>query len=159
MPGDDAQGPEIWFYHLEAGTLEQTLTDLLERSGQRGWRAYVHGQDEDSLEGMSRHLWSYAPKSFLAHGREGEPHPEHQPVLLGESGVAVNNPHIYLSVAPVNLPDLDSKSGLERCLIIFQGRDERHLHWARELWKQLKRDGRQLAYWKQNDHGKWEKMQ
>ena len=67
-----------------------------------------------------------------------------------------NAPDVYLSVAPVDLPDI---SGLKRCLIVFEGIDDDHVGWARGLWKQLKTEGHVLAYWKQTDEGRWEKVQ
>ncbi|MGN6425017.1 MAG: DNA polymerase III subunit chi [Asticcacaulis sp.] len=164
MPDGDleagaASGPEFWFYHLESRSLAQTLPELLERTLQRGWRAYVHGADDERLEALNAHLWTYAPASFLAHGLESEPNAAQQPVLLGDSGSLSNAPDVYLSVAPVNLPDSGAMASLQRCLIVFEGGDDGHLGWARSLWKQLKGEGRKLAYWKQNDNGRWEKMQ
>ena len=154
----DGSGPEFWFYHLETRSLEQTLPELLEKTAQRGWRAYVHGDDQ-RLEALNARLWTYAPQAFLAHGLESDPHPQHQPVLLGASGAPANAPDVYLWVAPVNLPDSGAIDSLRRCLIVFEGADDAHLGWARGLWKRLKGEGRALAYWKQNDNGRWEKMQ
>ena len=148
--------PEIWFYHLDTTPLEQALPDLLEKVVQRGWRAYVHGHEDDKISALNDLLWSYRADSFLAHGKEGEDLDACQPVLLGASGVMANTPEVYLSVAPVDLPDV---SGLGRCLIIFDGGDDDHLNWARGLWKRLKSEGANLAYWKQNERGRWEKVQ
>lgn len=150
--------PEVWFYHLENSALAQALPELLDKCLQRGWRAYVHG-DQARLEAMNAHLWTYAPQAFLAHGLETEPHAGYQPVLLGEGGVPCNEAQVYVSVAPVNLPDSSAMQALQRCLIVFEGHDEAHLNWARGLWKDLKAGGHDLAYWKQNSHGKWERMQ
>jgi DNA polymerase-3 subunit chi len=158
-PDAAARGPDFWFYHLETRTLVQTLPDLLDKTLQRGWRAYVHGADDDALEILNAHLWTYAPASFLAHGLESEPNAAQQPVLLGASGGLGNTPDLYMSIAPVNLPDLAAMASLQRCLIVFEGGDEQHLGWARALWKRLKGEGLSLAYWKQNDNGRWEKIQ
>jgi len=151
--------PEIWFYHLETRTLEQALPELLERCLQRDWRVYIHVADEDQLSALNAWLWAYAPQSFLAHGLENDPHPDLQPVLLGAGSGMLNQPDVYLSVAPVNLPDSESMNGLQRGLVLFAGHDEDHLGWARNLWKQLKGQGYALAYWKQNEQGRWEKLQ
>ena len=105
---------------------------------------------------MNGHLWAYSPASFLAHGQEGEELAPRQPVLLGTSGDMVNVPDVYVSVAPVDFPDV---SALQRCLVVFEGSDEDHLGWARQQWKRLKGEGADLAYWKQNTQGRWEKMQ
>ena len=152
--------PDVWFYHLEQTPLEQALPDLLEKVVARGWKAYVHfgsgGLEDDKIQALDHHLWTYDPASFLAHGREGGEDDARQPVLLGTSGGMANRPDVYLSVAPVGLPDVD---GLQRCLIVFEGADEAHLGWARAQWKALKERGFGLAYWKQNERGRWEKIQ
>lgn len=147
---------EVWFYHLERTTLEQALPELLEKVIGRGWRAYVHGLEDDTIISLDEHLWSYNPSSFLAHGREDEPNPERQPVLLGKSGDRRNGAQVYLSVQPADIPDL---AGVERALLVFEGRDDAHLTWARGQWKRMKAEGMALAYWKQNDQGRWEKVQ
>ncbi len=147
---------EVWFYHLERSPLTQVLPDLLEKVTSRGWKAYVHGHEDDKIAALNSHLWAYDPASFLAHGTEDGPFPERQPVLLGASGAMANTPDVYLSVSPVEPPDL---AGLERCLIVFEGIDDDHVGWARGLWKQLKAGGHTLAYWKQTDEGRWEKVQ
>jgi len=36
-----SSGPEYWFYHLEASTLEDVLPGLLEKVRARGWTALV----------------------------------------------------------------------------------------------------------------------
>ncbi len=147
---------DIWFYHLERTSLEQALPDLLEKVASRGWKAYVHGLGEDMVTGLDSRLWTYNPQSFLAHGREDAEFAARQPILLGTSGKMANDPQVYLSVAPADIPALD---GLERALIVFEGNDSDHLGWARAQWKRMKGEGLNLAYWKQNDDGRWEKMQ
>ena len=148
--------PDIWFYHLEKTPLTQALPDLLEKVVQKGWRAYVHGHDDDKIEALNNELWVYKAASFLAHGREGNDLALRQPVLLGTSGDMTNTPDVYVSVAPVDFPDI---SHIRRGLIVFEGADNAHLGWAREQWKRLKNEGADLAYWKQNAQGRWEKMQ
>lgn len=147
---------EVWFYHLERSPLTQVLPDLLDKVTSRGWKAYVHGHEDDKIAGLNSHLWAFDPASFLAHGTEGGAFPERQPILLGASGHMVNAPDVYLSVSPVEPPDI---SALKRCLIVFEGIDDDHVGWARALWKQLKAAGHSLAYWKQTDEGRWEKVQ
>jgi len=153
---------EVWFYHLEKTPMPQVVPDLLEKVVGRGWKAYVHARpaqgshEDDTIASLNAHLWAYDPTAFLAHGVEDGAFPERQPVLLGSSGNLVNGAEVYMSVAPVGLPDI---SGLARCLIVFEGIDDDHVGWARGLWKQLKTEGHALAYWKQTDEGRWEKVQ
>ncbi|MFT4090708.1 MAG: DNA polymerase III subunit chi [Asticcacaulis sp.] len=150
------QGVQVWFYHLERTALKDALPDILEKVLERGLRAYVRGEGDDRLSELDQALWASKPESFLAHGLETEDHAERQPILIGSSEKAVNNADILISVSAMNLPDL---SGYKRCLIMFEGQDDAHLGWARQQWKQLKSQSFDLAYWKQNEHGKWERAQ
>lgn len=150
---------EVWFYHLERASVEQVLPELLEKTVSRGWRAYVHagaasGHQDDMIRMLDERLWTYAPAGFLAHGREGGEADVLQPVLLGTSGAPANSPQVLISVVPGDLPDVE---GLQRCLIVFEGGDADHLSWARTQWTRLKAEGHQLAYWQQNEDGRWEK--
>lgn len=151
MPGT---GCEIWFYHLERSTLEQVLPGLLEKCRERGWRALVRVADPVRLEQLDELLWTFRDDSFLAHGRAGEPEAARQPVLLTEG---MDNPNGAQALFIVDGADLGEPEGLERCFVVFDGRDETALNRARGLWKQLKDAGRTLAYWKQTEAGRWEK--
>lgn len=147
---------QVWFYHLERTPLKAALPDLLEKTVQKGWKAYVLGERGQTLDDLDQHLWAYREEAFLPHGLENEAGATRQPVLLGESGGNANGAEVLFSVSAMNLPDL---SPYQRCLILFEGQDEAHLGWARSQWKALKAQDFDLAYWKQNEAGRWEKMQ
>ena len=146
--------PEIWFYHLERSTLGQVLPGLLEKTRERGWRAVVRASDARLLDEIDERLWTWREDSFLAHGRVGDPHPERQPILLTES---LENPNAAQALFIVDGAELGDTESLERCFIIFDGRDEASLTGARARWKTLKDAGAALAYWKQSPEGRWEK--
>ncbi len=147
-------GPEIWFYHLERSTLGQVLPGLLEKTRERGWRAVVRVADARAMDEIDERLWTYREDSFLAHGRASDPHADRQPILLTES---VENPIGAQALFIVDSSELGDTETLERCFIIFDGRDEASLDGARERWKALKAAGANLAYWKQSPEGRWEK--
>jgi DNA polymerase-3 subunit chi len=147
-------GPEIWFYHLERSTLGQVLPGLLEKTRERGWRALVRVAEGPLLEELDERLWTYRDEAFLAHGRSSEPHADRQPILLSASGENSNRAQALFIVDASELGDTED---FERCFIIFDGRDETALEHARRRWKQLKQQGRQLAYWRQSPEGRWEK--
>ena len=146
--------PEIWFYHLERSTLWEVLPGLLEKTRERGWRALVRSENARVLDDIDDHLWTYRDDSFLAHGRAAEPNADRQPVLLTES---MENPNAAQALFIVDGAQLGDTEALERCFIIFDGRDETSLQGARTRWKALKDGGANLAYWKQSPEGRWEK--
>jgi DNA polymerase-3 subunit chi len=146
--------PEIWFYHLERSTLDQVLPGLLEKTRERGWRAMVRIASPGQMDDIDEHLWTWRADSFLAHGRASEPEPGRQPILLTESAENLNGAQALFIVDQSELGDTE---GLDRCFIIFDGRDEASLTGARNRWKALKEAGGNLAYWKQSPEGRWEK--
>ena len=151
MPAD---GPEIWFYHLERSSLDQVLPGLLEKTRERGWRALVRASVSHRLDDIDERLWSYRDDSFLAHGREDEANAGRQPILLTGG---LENPNAAQALFIVDDAELGDTKGFERCFIIFDGRDEVSLTGARARWKTLKDAGANLAYWKQSPEGRWEK--
>jgi len=146
--------PEVWFYHLERSTLDQVLPGLLEKTLQRGWRALVRGASSHRLDDIDENLWTYRDDSFLPHGLASQGHAALQPVLLSESGENLNGAQALFIVDESELGDTE---GYERCFIIFDGRNEQALQYARQRWRALKASDANLAYWKQTDEGRWEK--
>lgn len=145
---------EVWFYHLERSTLDQVLPELLDRTLQRGWRARVRIADADQRREIDERLWTWREDSFLAHGLADEAHATRQPILLTGDHANLNGSQTLFIV---DQSDMSLSEEFERCFIIFDGRDDAALSRARERWKSLKRQGANLAYWKQSDEGRWEK--
>ena len=46
----------------------------------------------------------------------------------------------------------------ERCIVLFDGRDEEALAGARALWKSVKAQGLPASYWRQGERKGWEKQ-
>ena len=149
-----AASPEIWFYHLERSSLGQVLPGLLEKTRERGWKAVVRASSGGLLDDIDDHLWTYRDDSFLAHGRTSEPNADRQPIILTDT---TENPNAAQALFILDGAELGDTKGLERCFIIFDGRDEVSLTGARARWKALKDAGANLAYWKQSPEGRWEK--
>jgi DNA polymerase-3 subunit chi len=146
---------EVWFYHLERTPLDQALPELLEKTLQRGWRALVRSPEPDRIDHLDGWLWSYRDDSFLPHGMADEPGAERQPVLLTTNVQNANRAQALFLLDGAPPQDLD---GYERCVILFDGRDEDALQAARARWRDLKREGRPVSYWKQSEQGRWEKQ-
>jgi DNA polymerase-3 subunit chi len=145
--------PEVWFYHLERSTLEETLPPLLEKSLQRGWRALIRVTDEARLDALDDHLWTWRDDSFLPHGREDD-HAARHPVLLTLSPANANGAKIVFLVDGAEAGDL---TAVERCVRLFDGRDEAAVAAAREAWRATKASGAACSYWKQDEAGRWTK--
>lgn len=150
---------EVFFYHLERRGLEDTLPELLERTLARGWRALVRTGSEERAKALDAHLWTYSEESFLPHGLAREPHPELQPVLLGEAAARANGADALFLVDGAGPGDWAglAADGYARTVLIFDGRDPEAVEAARAQWKAVKAAGLSAQYWQQSSTGKWEK--
>ncbi len=144
---------DYWFYHLEASTIEGVLPGLLEKTLQKGWRALVKLPPEQVKE-MDDYLWTYRDDSFLPHGRDDEPQTEQQPITL--TGAAQDAAG-YQAVFLIGGSDIENMDGVERCLVMINGRSKDDIQRARAQWKALKDTEAKLSYYQQNDRGAWEK--
>ncbi|HYG27603.1 MAG TPA: DNA polymerase III subunit chi [Caulobacteraceae bacterium] len=148
-------GCEVWFYHLERSSLEQVLPELLERTLQRGWKALVRTGQPQRVDQLDAHLWTWRDDSFLPHGTAEEPMAERQPVLLTSAN---DNPNGAQALFLIDGAEPGDLSPHERCIILFDGRDEAALASARVHWKSFKAEGRSISYWKQGAERGWEKQ-
>jgi DNA polymerase-3 subunit chi len=143
---------ELGFYHLTRTPLEEALPRLLEKVVESGKRAVLRAGDEERLEALNRSLWTYENDSFLPHGTRADGSADAQPVFLT---TAVENPNgaaILVLVDAAEAPDL---AGFDRCLELFDGRDERAVALARERWRAALAAGHTVVYWRQNERGGW----
>ncbi len=145
---------EIWFYHLEHAPLERVLPELLEKTLAKGWRAQVRVGSQERLDALNTHLWTYRPESFLPHGTVTEGRAPDQPISLTLEEANINQANALFLVDSAPPGDV---SRYERCITIFDGKDDEALRAARDFWKQASEQGRDVTYWRQADHGKWEK--
>ncbi len=148
-------GCEVWFYHLERASLDQVLPELLEKTVARGWRALVRSPAAERLEHLDGWLWAYRDDSFLAHGDDGDPTPERQPIFLTAADANANGAQALFLLDDAAPGDL---SAFERCIVIFDGRDEAALAGARRRWSELKARGQAVVYWKQGEARGWERQ-
>lgn len=147
-----ADGAEIWFYHLERSSLDQVLPELLEKTLGRGWRALVHVRDKGLRDAVDERLWTWKADSFLPHGQANDERQASQPILLSDSLDNANGAQALFVVDGGELGDI---AGYERCLVIFDGRDDAAVTRAREQWKQVKAGGNEASYWRQTEEGGW----
>lgn len=143
---------EVWFYHLSQMALERVLPDLCEKVIERGWKAFLHCENDTQMALLSNALWGQKPLSFIAHGLQSAEFSTLQPILLGAEIEQAQQRDVYLSACAQQWPDL---SGYVRAILIFKDQDSGHLDWARKAWGQLKAEGHALSYWQQDENGKW----
>jgi DNA polymerase-3 subunit chi len=145
---------EVWFYHLERSGLDQVLPELLEKTLQRGWRALVRSTEAERIDHLDGWLWTYRDDSFLPHATAEEPEAERQPILLT---TAAGNPNGADALFLIDGAEAGSLDGFERCIVLFDGRDDAALATARKRWKDVKASGSPASYWRQAERG-WEKQ-
>ncbi|QLP98031.1 MAG: DNA polymerase III subunit chi [Rhodoblastus sp.] len=150
---------EVWFYHLERRTLEQTLPMLLERTLDRDWTAVVEASSEERVRALDAFLWTYAEDSFLPHGALGDGDPHEHPILLMTGPANPAGASVRFCVDGADpLPALQAATTpYERIVVIFDGADEDALARARAQWKAVKEAGVAISYWRQTPEGRWEK--
>jgi len=146
---------EVWFYHLERTTLDQALPELLEKTMARGWKAVVRAGAPERIEHLDGWLWSYRDDSFLAHGCADEPHAAQQPVLLT---TGVDNPNHAQALFLIDGAEAGALDAYQRCILLFDGRDESATAQARRQWAAFRKDGLPTAYWRQGAERGWEKQ-
>ena len=147
------RGTEVYFYHLERRTLEQTLPTLLQLSLKRGWRAVVQAASEERVEALNTWLWTYDEESFLPHGTMRDGHVSSHPIYLTARD---DNPNAAQVRFLVDGATLDDVSGYARVAYVFDGRDEEAVARARAEWQAAKARGDAVSYWQQNADGRWQ---
>jgi len=146
---------EVWFYHLERTSLDQVLPELLEKTMARGWKAVVRAEAAERVEHLDGWLWSYRDDSFLAHGPADEPNAERQPIVL-TTGTA--NPNGAQALFLIDGAEAGALDGYQRCILLFDGRDEAATAQARRQWSAFRKTGLSTAYWRQGAERGWEKQ-
>ncbi|MDP9413829.1 MAG: DNA polymerase III subunit chi [Pseudomonadota bacterium] len=137
------------FYHLDRSPLERVLPRICERLLESGERLLLVGEPA-LLQQLDELLWTYAPESFLPHGRSEAASPESQPILLSPTVNAVNG------AANIALADgvwREEALAFARAFYFF---DNSNLDIARGSWRALKdKISVDRRYWKQDEHGRW----
>ena len=145
---------EVGFYHLTRSGLERALPALLEKVVAGGMRAVVRAGSDERVEALNALLWTYDQDSFLPHGSARDGEAADQPIWLTAGDDNPNRATVLVLTDGVAAADL---TGFDRCLDLFDGRDETAVAAARERWRACREAGHGVVYWQQNDRGGWEK--
>jgi len=147
---------DVNFYHLQSDPLNRALPRLLEKVYERQLTALIRGRTEDCLEELDECLWSFNPSSFMPHAFQQEgSEAVNQPILLTlSSNQNLNNAKVLVLVEDAEASDIGD---FDRCLYMFDGKDENALAAARTRWKLLKDQDVPVSYYQQTETG-WQKM-
>lgn len=145
---------EVFFYHLTRKPMEETLTMLLGKSLERGWRVAVRGTDAGRLDWLDQRLWLGDEAGFLPHGIAGGPHDARQPVLLTTTAEAANQPQCVIAIDGAVISP-DEPADLDRACLLFDGNDALAVDQARDQWRKFKTAGCTAKYWSE-ESGRWE---
>jgi DNA polymerase-3 subunit chi len=148
---------EIWFYHLESASVEETLPPLVEKCLDRGWRAKVLSPSVERLQALDSQLWTWKPNSWLPHHSPGAADGHLSPIELVASPALEADPTKKAAEA-VFLLDGASWAALEgvaRVFVLFDGRDPEIVSHARQQWQLAKEAGLLTTYWRQGEDGRW----
>ncbi|MDF1720221.1 MAG: DNA polymerase III subunit chi [Minwuia sp.] len=144
---------DIAFYHLTRKPLETALPELLEKVVERGLKAVVRAATEERVATLNELLWTYRKDAFLPHGSAEDGNGEQQPIWLTRGTDNPAGARVLLLVDGVAAADLDE---FDRCLDLFDGRDDDAVAGARDRWRAARGAGHSVTYWKQGERG-WEK--
>ncbi len=148
---------DIWFYHLERQTLEQVLPSLLQATLKRGWKAVVQTSSPERVQALDKHLWRWKDNAFLPHAAKGDARfadsAAMQPIWLTDEDETPNNADVLFLVDGAERAAIDA---FERCIFLFDGRDDEGVKRARAHWAGFKDSAHALTYWQQTETGAWE---
>lgn len=144
---------DIGFYHLTRTPLERALPKLLEKVVGAGKRAVVRAGSAERVDFLNIALWTYDPASFLPHGTAREGEAAEQPIWLTDQTDRPNDAQILILTDNVSADDVGD---YERCLEMFDGRDQEAVSAARSRWRHYTESGHKLTYWQQTERGGWE---
>lgn len=144
---------QIGFYHLTRLTLDQALPRLLEKAAAAGLKVVVMAGSRERVEHLNGLLWTYNEESWLPHGAASDGEAALHPIWLTDTDENPNGATVLVLCDGVVPADI---TAYDRCLNLFDGRDDTAVQAARDLWKTWKAAGHQLVYYQQNLNGGWE---
>lgn len=142
------------FYHLQKQTLEQVLPKLLEKAYATKQKILVKIGNEERVEFLNSHLWTFNDTSFIPHGSRKDGFADQQPIWLTSGDDNPNRATMLFLVDGAYAPP-DVLQNYERVFNIFDGNADSSLNQARQFWKEVKSSGLEAFYWKQDDNGRW----
>lgn len=144
---------EISFYHLSKTEFRKALPSLLEKVLESGKNAVLLAANEDKAKEIDSFLWTFSTKRFIPHGTSADKYKEDQPIYITTAEENPNGSEILIVVDGQNPGFIRD---FARVLDIFDGNNPQEVEAARKRWQEYKDKNFKLAYWKQDDSGKWQ---
>ena len=142
----------VSFYHLTKSLVDETLPRLLEHTLKAGKKALVRAHSSERVDSLSIALWTKYNDSWLPHGTEKDDYAEDQPIWLAINDKNPNSATFVFSIDGVEIQDANM---FERCFVLFDGKNDKSIVEARNLWRLLNEAGHDMYYWQQNEKGIW----
>ena len=139
---------------MQRQSLEEALPKLVGKVHEAGLRAVIKTPDTEVMTQLDAALWTCSVDSFIPHDVEGAKHENKQPIFLTTGD---ENPAEATIQILVNAVSSENMGSFDRCLYMFDGRDETIVASARQAWKEIKELGWEMSYWQQRETGGWEK--
>ena len=147
---------DVSFYHLQRMPLERALPKLVEKVLASGSRAVVMLGSDERVAELDSVLWTFDPNSFLPHGTPRDGRPDDQPAWLTTEDENPNGADVLiLADGAISAHVAD----FQKCLDIFDGNDAAACASARERWRTYKAANHNVAYWQQDDSGRWQQKE
>ena len=143
---------EVFFYHLQRQPVDKVLPQLLEKCLERGWRCVVQAGSPERVDALDQMLWTYDDASFLPHGTDRDADAARQPVILTDGPA---NPNAATVRFLIGESPLGSADGYVRLIHLFDGADPDQVEHARGAWRAARQAGHSVAYWQQDEGGRW----
>lgn len=144
---------QVGFYHLVLSPLEKVLPVLVGKALGAGLRVLVMTGSEERVAYIDDLLWTFEPESWIPHGTAKGGDGPMQPVYITAGEDNPNRANVLILTDGVYPAGLD---GYDRCLNLFDGKDDTALAQARALWTALRQAGHELTYYQQTEHGGWQ---
>jgi DNA polymerase III subunit chi len=144
----------VSFYHLQGEVLEIALPRLLEKVYGQGHRVLVRVGSDDRVKQLDESFWTFKDNSFVPHNNDQSEYRETTPILISQE--STGNPNKSDVLVLVDNQKAEDLAEFDRCLYMFEGKNDADLTAARQRWKKLKEAGLELTYWQQTEQG-WQK--
>lgn len=144
---------KVGFYHLVLWPLEKALPALVGKAYASGLKVVIMAGSVERVAHLDTLLWTFEADSWLPHGTMRDLDADRQPVYLTDGEENPNAAPVLVLTDGVAPSELDA---YERCLVLFDGKDDAALAQARQQWSAWRRQGHELIYYQQTEQGGWQ---